>query len=236
MIPRTIVLPLLAAMGISSCSKISKAGFWSWFESRESEFAQLFSYDAGTAAQDDVKLQEKIEGTVAEVGAKLREVHAEFSPFFGFSGGVNQMTITVHGQPEHFKAVDEFIASAPKIGGWKFIALKQPLSLSTETEISSGSAKLKVGDWRYMKSRNSHGTFDFVIYVPNQVSDDPAGFKRLFIQLTRDFLGERFASTIVGDVTVRQSIDAKPEGLLPFVDIYKDVSQANSEGASAAAK
>jgi hypothetical protein len=40
-----------------------------------------------------------------------------------------------------------------------------------------------------------------------------------------DFLGERFASIVLGEVTVRELTDDTPEGLLPFVDIYKDVSR-----------
>jgi len=115
-------------------SKDAKSAFWPWFQTRESEFAKLFSYETGAAAQDDPKLQKKIEDTVGEVGAKLRSVHPEFSPFFGFSGGSNEMIITVHGQAEHFKAVDDFVDSAPEIKGWKFVALKKPLSLGADTD------------------------------------------------------------------------------------------------------
>jgi hypothetical protein len=233
MLLRTIILPLLIAMALPAYSQdanATKSGFWPWFESRQSEFAKLFSYQTGAAAQNDPKLQKKIEDTIGEVADKLRKVHPEFSPFFGFSDGANKMIVTVHGQTEHFKPVDAFIASAPKIDGWKFIALKQPLSLGADTEIQSGSAKLKVGDWRYAKTKNSDGAFDFVIYVSNKVSDDPEGFKRLFTRLTMDFLGERFASIAVGAVTVRELTVDAPEGLLPFVDIYKDVSHEVNKG------
>lgn len=233
MILRTITLPLFIAMALPACSEDSKAtktGFWPWFQTRESEFAKLFSYETGAAALDNPKLQKKIEDTVSEVGTKLRIVHPEFSPFFGFSGGSNEMIVTVHGQAEHFKAVDDFIASAPKIDGWKFVALKKPLSLGADTEIQSGSTKLKVGDWRYAKTKKADGSFNFVIYVPNKVSDDPEGFDRLFTRLTMDFLGERFASSAIGEVTVRQLTEDAPDGLLPFVDIHKDVSGEISKG------
>jgi len=134
---RTIATLFLVAMTIpaySDESKDAKSAFWPWFQTRESEFAKLFSYETGAAAQDDPKLQKKIEDTVGEVGAKLRSVHPEFSPFFGFSGGSNEMIITVHGQAEHFKAVDDFVDSAPEIKGWKFVALKKPLSLGADTD------------------------------------------------------------------------------------------------------
>ena len=220
-------------MAIPACSEESKAAktaFWPWFQTRESEFAKLFSYETGAAAQDDPKLEKKIEDTVGEVGTKLRSVHPEFSPFFGFSGGSNEMVVTVHGQAEHFKAVDDFIATAPQINGWKFVALKKPLSLDADVEIQSGSAKLKVGDWRYAKTKNTEGSFDFVIYVPNKVSDDPEGFDRLFTRLTMDFLGERFASSAVGEITVRQLTDDATDELLPFVDIHKDISREITKG------
>lgn len=205
-------------------------GFWPWFESRASEFADFFSYETRAANQGDPAFQKKTEDTVAEVGRRLRHVHPEFSPFFGYSEGKNKLFITVHGQAEHFAAVDKFIASAPEIDGWTFVALKQPLSLSAETEIQSGTAKLKVGDWRYTKTKNAGGSFDFVIYIPNQVSDDPEGFERLFTRLTTDFLGERFASTTMGAIKVVQISDDASDGLLPFINIHADVSRAANGG------
>jgi hypothetical protein len=230
---RTIAFLLIFAMAFPAFSEESnarKTGFWRWFQARESEFAKIFSYKTGAAAKDDPKLQKKIDDAVSELGTKLRLVHPEFSPFLGFSGGSNELVVTVHGQSEYFKIVDDFVASAPKIDGWKFVALKKPLSLGVDTEIQSGSAKLKVGDWRYVKSKNSNGSFDFVIYVPNKVSDDPDGFDRLFTRLTMDFLGERFVSSALGEVTVRQLTADSPDGLLPFVDIHKDVSGAMTKG------
>ena len=233
MISRTILLPILCAMVVSACSEKAKpteTSFWPWFKSQKSELADLFSYETGAAGQNNPDLHKKMEDTVAEVGGKLRKVHPEFSPFFGYSDDTNTLTITVNGQAEHFAAVDDFVAAAPEVEGWKFIALKQPLSLGADTEIQSGTAKLKVVDWRYTKTKNSNGAFNFVIYVPNKVSDDAEGFKSLFSQLTRDFLGERFASTAVGEITVRQLPDSAPEGLLPFIDIHDDVSQAINKG------
>lgn len=233
MIPRTITLSLLYLLvfpAFSADSIPNDTSFWSWFESRKAELADLFSYETRAAHQDDPEFQKKTEATVAEVGAKLRMVHSEFSPFFGYSDGTNKLFITVHGQAEHFAAVDNFIASAPEIDGWTFIALKQPLSLGADTEIRSGTAKLKVGDWRYTRSRNEDGSFDFVIYIPNKVSDDPEGFERLFTRLTTDFLGERFASMAMGDIKVIQLTDDAPEGLLPFIDIHADVSRATNGG------
>ena len=233
MILRTITLVILSLTVFPACSEKTEAtdiGFWPWFESREAELADFFSYETRAANQDDPGFQKKTEDTVAEVGEKLREVHPEFSPFFGYSDGTNKLFITVHGQAEHFTAVDEFIASAPEIDGWTFIALKQPLSLGADTEVQSGTAKLKAGDWHYTKTKNADGSFDFVIYIPNQVSDDPEGFERLFSRLATDFLGERFASTVMGDIRVNQLTDDAPDGLLPFIDIHADVSQSIKGG------
>ncbi|MGC4014019.1 MAG: hypothetical protein QM755_05795 [Luteolibacter sp.] len=224
---RTFLLSLMIAFVSFGCSKetnAGKIGFWPWFESRESEFADLFSYETGAAAQNDEQVQQKIEAAVKELGDRLREIHPEFSPFFGSSEGTNELTVSVHGHAEHFKAVDDFIASAPKIGRWKFIALKQPLSLDPDTEIQSGGVKLKVRDWLYAKTRNPRGTFDFVVYVPAKVSDDEAGFQRLFKSLIMDFLGERLASGVVGTVTVRELTADIPAGLSPFTGIFQDAS------------
>ncbi|MDB6135435.1 MAG: hypothetical protein JWM59_3678 [Verrucomicrobiales bacterium] len=225
---RLLILPLLAVTLFSACSdssKTSKNAFWPWFDSRKSEFAELFSYDSATAARSDSKLQQRLEDTVTEVGAKLREIHPEFAPFFGASEKGNEMIVTVHGQATYFDAVDQFITSAPKIEGWTFTALKQPVKFSPDTEIQSGSARLKAGEWRYTKSKNKEGSFDFVIYVPAKVSDDQEGFRQLFTNLTMDALGERLAASAMGSMEVRELTENSNQTLSPFTSIHADVSQ-----------
>ena len=226
---RVLSLPLICAALLSSCSdkpEEQAEGFWPWFESRKTELAKLFSYESGVAAQDDPALQQKIQDTVKEVGDKLREEHPEFYPYFGYAKGANELIITVHGQTEYFDAVDAFVASAPKIQGWTFIALKPPSPFTPTTEIRTGNVQLKAGDWLYSKSRGIDGTFDFVIYIPNQVSDDPKGYGRLFVQLITDALGERFASKAMGGIQVLPLTDDAPKDLLPFTGMYEDVSKA----------
>jgi|GEM_PF-5666027 len=228
MSPRTLILSISIAIGLSACSGNKPAAtdhFWSWFKSREAEFAELFSYDTRVAARSDATLQKKTKDTINGVREMLRTVHPEFSPFFGVSNGTNELVVTVNGQSELFETVDGFIASAPPIDGWKFTALKQPLSLAAETEIRSGTVQLKVDDFRYTKSRNANESYDFTIHVPAKVSDDPEGFLNLFTRLTMDFLGERLASTVVGKIDVVELSDASAQDLLPLVDIHADVSR-----------
>lgn len=226
---RAFALPIVAVAALSACSKNPKTKqgeFWLWFQNHRAEFSELFNYTTQAAGRNDSKIQKKTETTVEEIGVKLREIHPEFSPFLGFADGLNEMTVTVNGQSKYFEAVDLFVSSAPAIDGWKFIALKQPLKLSADTEIQSGTAKLRVGDFRYTKSTNGNGSFDFVIQIPAKVSEDPDGFKRLLTQITMDLLGERLASTAVGIVTVVQLTDPTSSESLPLINIQADVSQA----------
>ncbi|GHC68064.1 hypothetical protein [Roseibacillus persicicus] len=204
--------------------------FWDWFELRGDRMAELFSYETGAKAQDDPKLQKKIEDGVGFVGDKMREVNPMFSPFFGFANGENTLTVTVHGDAEYFDDVDRFIAAAPKIKSWNFVALKQPRKMAPEMEIQTGSFKLKVGDWNYSKVKTKSGAFDFTIFVPNKVSDDQEGFDRLFVQVLTDTLGERLGNTVIGKVRTVQSPKELPEGLLPFTDIGADIQKATESG------
>lgn len=224
---RLTILCLLAITA-ASCAKqghLETEGFWPWFKTNEKAFAELFSYESQVAARSDSRIKEKSDATFNEVADRLQEVHPEFTPFFGFSNGENQLTITVNGQGEYFDAVDRFIASAPGIANWKFIALKQPLHFSADTEIRSGTVNLKIDDIRYRKTATDHGRFDFEIHIPFSVADDPEGFHRLLNHLTRDMLGERFAATAIGRITVRQTDDQSNQ-LLPFTDIYSDIHKA----------
>lgn len=227
---RLLILPLLfIAITLPAFSKTpneAQQAFWTWFNSRESEFAKLFSYETQSSASKNPEIRTITQKAIKEVAEKLRGINAEFSPFFGYSDGANQLTITVHGQSEHFAAVDQFIASAPKIIGWEFISLKRPLNFDAATEIKSGTVRLKLGDFRYSKSQNAEGLFDFVIYIPAKVADDPEGFERLVSSLTADLAGERLAATAIGDVSVRQLNDKSPHILHPFVDIRADIERS----------
>ncbi len=45
-----------------------------------------------------------------------------------------------------------------------------------------------------------------------------------------DFLGERLASTAVGEVTVQQLPDDAPNGLLPLSDIHAEIVRSINKG------
>ena len=225
-----IYLAAFCNLGYADVSAESAGEFWAWFEKHESELAKLFSYETGAKAENDPKLQKKIEDTVGLVGERVRNVHPSFSPFFGYADEQNSMTITVHGEAEFFEDVDRFIELAPKQVGWKLIALKQPRVFAPEMEIQTGNTRLKVGDWNYSKTKSKDGKFNFVIYVPNKVSDDPEGFNALFMQLMQDSLGERLANTAVESIKVAQNPSPLPPGLIPFSQIVPDINKALKKG------
>ena len=151
------------------------------------------------------------------------------TPFFGYKEGANTLTITVAGRQQSFASVDQFLLSAPAVDRWKFVALKSPLNLGPHTEIKSGSVLLKLDEVRYTRQPNADGSFDFTVFVPVKVSDDPQGFQRLFTRLLEDLLGERLAATLPHSVKV-QPLQAAPTGdLREFIHVYQDTLAAKPQ-------
>ena len=68
------------------------------------------------------------------------------------------------------------------IDGWTFVALKPPLNVGSDSEVQSGSVSLKPGEMRYLRKARGDGSFDFTVFVPSRVSDDPDGYRRLLEQ------------------------------------------------------
>jgi len=146
-----------------------------------------------------------------------------FSPFFGYRNGTNELMITVGGQKQYFASVEQFVATAPKISGWTFIALKPPLNFDADTEIKSGSVTLKLGDMRYTRQPEGEGSFTFTVFVPSDTSIDPDGFRRLCSRLIEDSLGERLAATAIHSVEVRQLTPTNQTGLHEFIHVHRDL-------------
>ncbi len=83
--------------------------FWSWFIRNEIELSN-------SRSADDPILDTLL--------AELQEIHSEFFFEIGTNFEPHELIITAEGKRNLFPVVDEFVAGAPRIPAWKFIALK----------------------------------------------------------------------------------------------------------------
>jgi hypothetical protein len=92
-------------------TKLSKCHFWEWFKRHNKEFLELRK-----------KSNKEVTFWEQQLTAHLQAYYI----FFEFSvvllkTGPARLIISVNGMHEHFKKVDEFVASAPDIPGWNII-------------------------------------------------------------------------------------------------------------------
>src|SRR5688572_11612622 len=100
-------------------TKLSKRHFWEWFKRHNKEFLELHK-----------KSSKEVTFWEQQLNAHLQAYYT----FFGcsvvlYKTGSAWLTISVNGMHEHFKKVDEFVASAPDIPGWNIRALEDPMPI-----------------------------------------------------------------------------------------------------------
>jgi len=95
--------------------------FWEWFERNEAKFR-------------DVDVPEK-EELLDELLAKLQAYcEALWFETGTADDGIHELIISAEGDVDHFSAVRKLVASAPPIGGWRFIAFKPANGFDFDTE------------------------------------------------------------------------------------------------------
>lgn len=95
---------------------MSESRFWSWFRTNEHRLrAAIVSPKADDPLFDELleQLQREGDGLYFLMG--------------GDADGEMEFIVTPEGDPEHFDAVESFVASAPKLDRWTIIAFKPPM-------------------------------------------------------------------------------------------------------------
>ena len=93
--------------------------FWTWFQKKEKDF-----YNVVYENRDIEK------NFFNKLSTKLDEIHKELFYMTGmYDEKTVELVITADGAVKNIVFVEELIASAPEIIGWKFSALKPPLNI-----------------------------------------------------------------------------------------------------------
>ncbi len=109
---------LKGILGKSDEPIATNADFWNWFQRHEKEFFQV------------VKIGKKVEtGFINKLSAKLDKLRDGYNFLAGmYDDHTVELVLTADGDIKNIVFVEELIAAAPQIDGWKFTALKPPLS------------------------------------------------------------------------------------------------------------
>lgn len=205
-------------------------GFWAWFAERSPDFSKIFSHANQVKKREDPAIKAENDEAYESIVSHLKQVHPRFSPFVGGQGeNDRELIVTVFGRAELFPAVDQFVASAPEIPGWRVIALKPAMSPDPGSIIRTGTVEIPLDDSKfvYRESKTSPGKYDIAVYLKEGLDDKDEGAPGFARTLTIDFLGERLAGSILGEVVIVDLAKAPPNAS-PFVKIASIIGQTGS--------
>jgi len=130
--------------------------------------------------------------------------------------GARELTISADGDKSLFPVVRDLVAAAPKIDGWRILALRQPkgvhIALLNGVEVDPGKVRFVC----QVEDQLAH----LRLFIPDfKGKDDEARGGACFILLD-SLIGEYLVETAVGGIEF-EAIEAAPKGSLPLTELPK---------------
>jgi hypothetical protein len=140
----------------------SSSDFWGWFKKNERDFFNV------------VKNRQNIEkGFFDKLSPKLSELKEGYFYLTGmFDDNTVELVLTADGNTKNIVFIEELVASAPNINGWKFTALKQALNIE---DVSIEMAGLKFNSENlnfYSNDLSNYPDGIAVCIIHNDMNDD----------------------------------------------------------------
>jgi hypothetical protein len=180
--------------------------FWAWFQENEQAFFKV------------VKNRVNIEEAFFEkLSSKLGEIKEGYFFLTGmFDENTAELILTADGNVKNIVFVEELVAAAPIIQGWKFTALKPP-SENGDFIINMGNYEYSTENIFFYSNDNPDMPDEIdisVVYQNFQEKDKDAIANGVFIFLD-NFIGELNLVTIIDNINVIGKGEAK-EALIPI--------------------
>ena len=199
--------------------------FWEWFSAHHSDYLLI----------DDAE-EDKTDYLLNEL---LQHLHRYCDQLYFKIGGpdpdIKEFIITAEGNAEYFEKAEDLVQMAPKIKGWKIIALSPPAEEMEETIYFDG-LELQTGNIWFipLDSKEEPHKFGIRVCLENY---DPAEDDKFFYAvnyLLEKLLGEKDNSLIIQYMEV-SNLPADPEDgtifpledLLSYIDFWKTQVELN---------
>jgi hypothetical protein len=158
--------------------------FWDWFVAHSKELLRIRSADSSEYVQLESMVADVDPGIGIEIG--------------GGSGPTElQLIFTSHGVQDLFPIIDDLVAAAPPIKGWRVRALKPPLL--EDFKLTYEGWSISAADiWVQLSKHVDQGTYDITVAVrcsSNMASS--AELKDAAIIAVESYLGERAFATMI---------------------------------------
>lgn len=169
-------------------SKLSKLHFWAWFRRNNEEYLGL-----------KTKSKKEMNYWLNELGAHLRAYSKSFYFTMEWNGQASSLIITANGNAKQFKKIEDFVAKAPMVTGWKFIALEEPRPIDFCLQKQIEKSGIDPRELFFSFDMDSaHGVY-LTIYHPLCNSENEELIAQLAGDAVYNLLGERcFAAHIRG--------------------------------------
>jgi hypothetical protein len=162
-------------------SKLSKHHFWEWFKRNNKEYVEL-----------NKKSKKEIAYWLNELNAHLRA----YFKFFSYSlvlenKKASTLTITVQGKEKHFKKVEDFVAIAPVIAGWRIHALDDPAPIDCSLENLIGKAGIHPQELYFSLASDALDRGGIIVYHPLCTMENEHLISRLADAAIYNLIGEK---------------------------------------------
>jgi hypothetical protein len=182
--------------------------FWNWFKKNEKAFFKTIN------AQDNIE-----KNFFDKLSPKLGEIKDGFFYLTGmYDDTTAELILTADGAIRNIAFVEELVAAAPKIDGWKFTALKPALDIKN-VAIEMDGYKFNESNLKFYSTDQSEfpDEIDITIVHENYNSEDSQIIINGTFIFLDNFLGELNSVTTIDNV----KIIGKEEAIKELIPIAK---------------
>ena len=188
------------------------ADFWNWFVTAQDRFRDV-----------DVPEREQL------LDELLEHLHGYCDGLYfevgGMPGAVSELVITAEGNADYFGAVQDLVAAAPAIAGWRFIAFRPPMGFTFSTRYEDVTID-PAASWFLPLVHDADPTsLGLRLAVPDYDESEKEAFTNAAFIVIDTALGELIAARDVHHIEVCEIPD-DPEGEgfieLPELTTYLD--------------
>jgi Family of unknown function (DUF695) len=189
----------------------SYADFWAWFQQHEKEYYKVVK------TNDTSKIDAEFFDNMAPKLAELRDCYFYL---VGMEGDIAELNFTADGSIPNFVYIEELVAAAPMIAGWRFVAHKDALCEKiSDMAIGMQDYDFSPKNINFYANDNTDypDAIDITITYKDWVDKDEGAIKNGVFIFLENYLGEICFNCDIDEVEI---IDEKA-ATQPLISIKK---------------
>lgn len=193
-------------MSKSKKTTATYSDFWNWFQKQEKKFHKVIE------GRDDIE-----DGFFAKISPKLKQIHDGIFFVAGmYDDDTAELILTAEGTIANIYLVEELIAAAPALDGWRFTALK-PAMETADFEISMGDYVFNKNNISFYSTEDDNypDEINIVLVYENFKASEKRSLSNGVFIFIDNLIGELNFFSIIDSLDVTSPSKAK-EKLIPI--------------------